>query len=97
MRATKESMSADYESISERLPRPMGRVASYPARIRNFLHEVRLELRQVTWPTRPDVRATTVVVVIAVFFFGFYLGFVLDKSLAKLMDWLFQWGKRVVG
>lgn len=96
MRATKEMMASDY-AASERMPGAVRRLSSYPARIRNFLHEVRLELRQVTWPTRPDVRATTVVVAIAVFFFGFYLGFVLDKSLAKLMDWLFQWGKRVVG
>jgi preprotein translocase subunit SecE len=97
MRATKDNMTAGYPSVSQRLPGPVARVAGYPARIRHFLHEVRLELRQTTWPTAQDVRATTVVVIIAVFFFGFYLGTALDVPLTKLMNWLLQLGKRVVG
>lgn len=40
---------------------------------RNFLGEVRGELDKVTWPTRDEVRGTTIIVLITVFFFGFYL------------------------
>ena len=42
--------------------------ASFPARLqdtREFLHDVRLEMKQVTWPSREDVISTTTVVVIA--------------------------------
>lgn len=97
MRATKDNMTASYQPISERLPGPVSRVASYPARIRQFLHQVRVELSHVTWPTWLDVRATTVVVLVAVFFFGFYLGMALDIPFAKLMNWLLKLGKGLLG
>ena len=41
--------------------------------VRAFLGEVRGELDKVTWPTRDEVRGTTIIVLITVFFFGFYL------------------------
>ena len=44
-------------------------------RWRGFLHEVRVEMRQVTWPTRHEVVVTTWVVIVAVAFFGvFFFG-----------------------
>lgn len=39
----------------------------------NFLKDVRAELKKVTWPSRQEVRGTTVIVIITVIFFGFYL------------------------
>ncbi len=42
-------------------------------RIREFYHAVKLEMAKTTWPTRTEVWSTTVVVLIAVVFFGFYL------------------------
>lgn len=42
-------------------------------RIREFYHGVKLEMAKATWPTRNEVWGTTVVVLIAMFFFGFYL------------------------
>ena len=44
----------------------------YPQRWRNFLHEVRVEMRQVTWPTRREVFVTTWVVIVTVAFFGLF-------------------------
>ncbi len=41
--------------------------------VRGFLGEVRVEVGKVTWPTRNEVRGTTIIVLITVFFFGFYL------------------------
>ncbi len=46
---------------------------SLVARIREFYHAVKLEMGKTTWPTRAEVWSTTVVVLIAVVFFGFYL------------------------
>ena len=51
-------------------------------RFSNFLREVRSELKKVTWPSRREVYNTTVVVIIAMVFFGFYLYF---------MDMVFSW------
>jgi preprotein translocase SecE subunit len=46
---------------------------SYAARIRDFYHAIKLEMAKTTWPTRTEVWSTTVVVLIAIVFFGFYL------------------------
>ena len=42
-----------------------------------FLKETRKELNNVSWPARREVTGTTLVVIMAVFFFGFFL-FVVD-------------------
>ena len=50
-------------------------LGEYPRRWRSFLHEVRVEMRQVTWPTRHEVFVTTWVVIVTVAFFGvFFFG-----------------------
>ena len=48
------------------------RFGEYPRQWRAFLHDVRVEMRQVTWPTRHEVIVTTGVVVVTVTFFGIY-------------------------
>lgn len=40
-----------------------------------FMREVRAEVKKVTWPSRNEVYSTTIVVIIATIFFGFYLYF----------------------
>ena len=37
-----------------------------------FLHDVRVEMKQVNWPSRPDVWSTTIVVTVTVAFFGVF-------------------------
>ena len=46
---------------------------SLGGRIKDFYHAVKLEMAKTTWPTRTEVWSTTVVVLIAIVFFGFYL------------------------
>ena len=46
---------------------------SFFGRIGDFYHTVKLEMRKTSWPTRTEVWSTTLVVLIAVVFFGFYL------------------------
>jgi preprotein translocase subunit SecE len=48
----------------------------------NFLKDVRAEVKKVSWPTRNEVYSTTLVVIIAMVFFGVYL---------YVMDVLFSW------
>jgi preprotein translocase subunit SecE len=49
-----------------------------------FLTEVRRELGSVSWPTREATIGSTVVVLIAVFIIGIFLG-VLDLGLSKVV------------
>ncbi len=51
----------------------MSRLTERAGAVRGFLDEVRAEVGKVTWPTRNEVRGTTIIVLITVFFFGFYL------------------------
>jgi preprotein translocase subunit SecE len=51
-------------------------------RLVQFLKDVKAELKKVTWPSRNEVVNTTVVVIAATVFFGFYLFF---------MDVIFSW------
>jgi preprotein translocase subunit SecE len=52
--------------------------------VRQFLKEARVELKKVTWPSRRDAIAGTVVVLITVFICAFFLGIV-DFWLSKLI------------
>ena len=56
---------------------------------RSFLAEVRNEMKRVTWPTRREVYATTVVVILTSLFFGLYL-FGVDLALNALVRRIFQ-------
>jgi preprotein translocase subunit SecE len=42
-------------------------------RMRNYLTEIRGELKKVTWPTRNDLQKTTIAVIIISIIFGIYL------------------------
>ncbi len=59
---------------------------------RRFLHEVRVETRQVTWPSSADVVSTTAVVIVTVFFFGLFFFFV-DTGFSRLVQWIFNYFK----
>jgi preprotein translocase subunit SecE len=50
-----------------------------------FLREVKVELKKVTWPTRKQTTGTTIVVIIFVFILGVFLG-IFDYSLSKLVQ-----------
>ena len=59
------------------------KILDYFKRAKVFLVEVRSEFKKVSWPPRREVYGTTVVVIITVFFFGFYL-FGLDLAMSEL-------------
>ncbi|HSF20134.1 MAG TPA: preprotein translocase subunit SecE [Vicinamibacteria bacterium] len=63
------------------------KIFNYFKRLRTFLVDVRSEFKKVSWPPRREVYGTTVVVIITVFFFGFYL-YGLDVAMSYLAAWL---------
>jgi len=40
--------------------------------IRDYVSDVRTEMKRVTWPNRQEIYGTTVMVLITTFLFGFY-------------------------
>jgi preprotein translocase subunit SecE len=56
-----------------------------PQRLRSFLKDVRGEMRKVVTPTRDEVRATTTVVLICVFFFAAYF-WIVDKVIGAAIE-----------
>ena len=53
-------------------------------RIRQFLREVKIELKRVTWPSRKDTIGSTSVVLIVVIIIAVFLGLV-DMGLSRLV------------
>jgi preprotein translocase subunit SecE len=56
-------------------------------KVRQFLREVRTELRKITWPGRKETIASTVVVIVIVLVAGLYLGIV-DLILSRLIKFI---------
>jgi preprotein translocase subunit SecE len=54
-----------------------------------FFVEVIAETKKVTWPTFKEVRDTTIVVIIAVIIFGFFL-YIVDLALGEIIKFLFR-------
>jgi preprotein translocase subunit SecE len=56
---------------------------------KQFLREVRTELKKVTWPSRKDTLSGTLVVLVAVFIIAIFLGIV-DSGLSNLIKQLLK-------
>jgi preprotein translocase subunit SecE len=65
------------------------KVSGTVADTREFLHDVRVEMKQVTWPSREDVVSTTWVVVATVAFFGAFLA-VVDNLVQMGVAYVFK-------
>jgi preprotein translocase subunit SecE len=65
------------------------KVTGTVANTREFLHDVRVEMKQVTWPSRDDVVATTGVVIATVFFFGVFL-WIVDLGVQKGVSYILK-------
>lgn len=66
-----------------------GKVTGSLADMKEFLHDTRVEMKQVTWPTREDVVSTTWVVVVTVAFFGVFLWLV-DMGVNRAVQAIFK-------
>ena len=67
----------------------MQRVGQWPAQTKSYIEDLQQEMRRVTWPTWKQVRATTSVVIIAVFVFAAYFALVdalFGRGITKLFN-----------
>ena len=64
-------------------------VTGWWGRSRRFLAEVRNEMGRVTWPSRKEVYATTLVVILFSIVMGLYL-YMVDLSLDALIRWVYR-------
>jgi len=81
---------AEKKSIAKAGPPPgentsLSRVTGVFERTRDFLKDVRSEMRKVVTPSRAEVRATTTVVIVTVFAFAAFF-YVVDSGL----DWVLR-------
>ena len=53
-------------------------------RIKLFLSETRTELKKVTWPTRDELRESTVVVIVSTFIVTVFVG-VVDQIISRVI------------
>ena len=84
--ATKTAMADHEESLQGRARES---VTGWWGRSRRFLSEVRNEMARVTWPSRKEVYATTLVVILTSIFFGIYL-YGIDLVVSRIMGAIFR-------
>ncbi|MBV8847838.1 MAG: preprotein translocase subunit SecE [Bryobacterales bacterium] len=73
---------AEEQSLSQK-------AAGWPAQVKDYFQELQLEMKRVTWPSWKQVRATTGVVIVAVFAFAAYFALVdtlVSEGLKRLMN-----------
>jgi preprotein translocase subunit SecE len=65
------------------------RAAAWPVQVKNYFEDLQTEMRLVTWPSWKQVRATTLVVIVAVFAFAAYfmvVDAIVDSAIQKLFN-----------
>jgi preprotein translocase subunit SecE len=65
------------------------KVAAWPAKVKEYYLDLQAEMRRVTWPSWKQVRATTAVVIVAVFAFAAYFAavdMVLGRAIKRVFD-----------
>ena len=68
---------------------PGGQFVTWLKGIRDYIDELKAEMRRVTWPSRAQVQATTAVVIISVFLFAAYFALV-DALLGNSINVVFH-------
>jgi preprotein translocase subunit SecE len=88
MKRMMQKQGTDQPRAPERRPQPAPRPERERVTPRQYMSEVRGELRKVTWPTKREVTNSTVVVLIAVIFMTALI-FLYDYASSKLVLFLF--------
>ena len=63
-------------------------IAKWPLATKSYVEELQAEMKRVTWPSWPQVRATTGVVIAAVFLFAAYffvVNYGVNMAITKLI------------
>ena len=82
IRRAKATAVADEDSFGNRMK-------AWPDRTKDFIEEVRAEMKKVNYPNRKEVQATTTVVVITVFVFAAFF-YVIDNVIQFGMSHLLK-------
>ena len=72
-------------AVTEQPSTGLQQLKTQPARLMEFLRDVRSEMRKVVWPSRPEVQSTTVVVLVTVFIFAAYFWLV-DNIIGRAIE-----------
>jgi preprotein translocase subunit SecE len=67
----------------------MADVKQWVSGTKEYINELKLEMRRVTWPSRKQVEGTTAVVIFSVFAFAAYF-FVVDGILSRGVNGIFK-------
>jgi len=67
-----------------------GKITGNIEKVKNFLQDVRGEMRKVVTPSRKEVQATTTVVIVTVFAFAGYF-YLVDSILGRGIRVVLQW------
>ena len=65
-------------------------LAKWPMATKSYVEELQAEMRRVTWPSWTQVRATTAVVIAAVFLFAAYfavVNYIVNAGIQKIIDY----------
>jgi len=63
----------------------MNKIRQWYEKISNFLKDVKVEMKKVTWPSRDALVTYTVVVIVVVFILSVYIG-VIDKVFGSFLE-----------
>ncbi|MGD0443746.1 MAG: preprotein translocase subunit SecE [Edaphobacter sp.] len=72
-------------AVTEQPSTGIQQLKSQPARLAEFLKDVRAEMRKVISPSRAEVQSTTIVVLVTVFIFAAYFWLV-DSIIGKAIE-----------
>lgn len=81
-------MAAESTAVSP-ASTPATGVALWYANVKDYINDLKAEMRRVTWPATKQVQATTAVVIGAVFLFAAYFA-VVDAILGRAINQVFQ-------
>lgn len=66
------------------------------SKIRLFWQETAGELKKAVWPTRKELKESTIVVIVGIFIVGFYVS-VVDFSLHQVVELFTTWAEKGIG
>jgi preprotein translocase subunit SecE len=79
----------DEQGKATRAQRPAQRKKQERTGVRQYMREVRDELRKVAWPTKPEVRRYSIIVIITVVAYTALVGG-LDYVFGNLSEWFYS-------
>lgn len=72
-------------AVTEQPTTGLQQLKTQPARLGEFLKDVRSEMRKAIWPSRAEVQSTTTVVLVTVFIFAAYFWLV-DNIIGRAIE-----------